>query len=101
MKKDPADYTKGEAEYAARKIAAKAGKPLAEMYFKSMAVTEDGQLCIGMSYSNEWRRYSCSAMIIDGVRVNEPRRWNKAGYSLDDGLSNLNTASVHMGVRTI
>lgn len=101
MKKDPKDYTAGETEYAKRRAAALAGKPLAEMYFKSMAVTEDGQLCIGMTYSLEWRRYSCSAMIIDGVRVNEPRRWNKAGYSLDDDLSALNIDSVHQGVRTI
>jgi len=101
MKKNPKDYTAGEAEYLKRKAAALAGKPLAEMYFKSIAVTEDGQLCIGMTYSNEWRRYSCSAMIIDSTRVNEPRRWNKAGYSLDDGLSDLNMDSVHSSVRTV
>lgn len=101
MKKSPDDYTAGETEYLKRKAAALAGKPLAEMYFKSLAVTEDGQLCIGMTYSNEWRRYSCSAMIIDGVRVNEPRRWNKAGYSLDGDLSALNIGSVHQGVRVI
>ncbi len=97
MKKDPKDYTPGEAKYAARRLAVNAGKPLAHQFFKNIAVTEDGALLIGMSYSIEWKQYSCSAIETDGIRVNDPLRWDKYGGSLDGG-SDLNLPSVHNNV---
>ena len=101
MKKSPADYTLGEKEYAARQQAVKAGRPNAYTYFKNIAVTLAGDLVIGLTYSIDLQRYSCSAIKIDGVRYNEPCRWDKQGQPLDDNLSALNIGSVHEGVRTI
>ena len=101
MKKSPADYTKGETEYAARKQAVKNGKPNAYTYFKNIAVTLAGDLVIGLSYSNDWERYSCSAIKIDGVRYNDPYRWDKFGKALEGDVSDLRLESVQVGVRTI
>lgn len=101
MKKDPADYTSGEREYMERKQAVTDGKPNAYTYFRNVAVTLAGDLVIGLSYSIEWERYSCSAIKIDGVRFNDPCRWDKDGIALDDDLSALNIDSVHTSVRTI
>ena len=101
MKKDPADYTPGEAKYAARQQAVKAGKPNAMTYFKNVAVTLAGDFIIGLSYNIDLQRYSCSAIEIDGVRFNDPHRWDKDGIALDDDLSDLVLGSVHTSVRTI
>ena len=101
MKKDPSDYTPGEAKYAARQQAVKAGKPNAMTYFKNVAVTLAGDFIIGLSYNIDLQRYSCSAIEIDGVRFNDPHRWDKDGISLDDDLSDLVLGSVHTSVRTI
>ena len=101
MKKDPSDYTPGEAKYAARQQAVKAGKPNAMTYFKNVAVTLAGDFIVGLSYSIALERYSCSAIEIDGVRFNDPCRWDKSGKALDDDLSALNIDSVHTSVRTI
>jgi hypothetical protein len=101
VKKSPADYTAGEAKYAARKLAVKAGKPNAMTYFKNVAVTLAGDFIIGLSYNIELQRYSCSAIEIDGVRFNDPCRWDKSGKALDDAVSDLNIDSVQVGVRTI
>ena len=101
MKKDPSDYTAGEAKYAARQQAVKAGRPNAMTYFKNVAVTKAGDFVIGLSYNLELQRYSCSAIEIDGVRFNDPHRWDKDGIALDDDLSDLVLGSVHTSVRTI
>ena len=101
MKKDPSDYTPGEAKYAARQQAVKAGKPNAMTYFKNVAVTLAGDFIIGLSYNIDLQRYSCSAIEIDGVRFNDPHRWDKDGIALDDDLSDLVLGSVHTSVRTI
>ena len=101
MKKDPADYTKGEAKYAARQLAVNAGRPNAMTYFKNVAVTKAGDFVIGLSYNLELQRYSCSAIEIDGVRFNDPCRWDKDGIALDCDLSDLVMGSVHTSVRTI
>ena len=101
MKKDPSDYTAGETKYAARQQAVRDGKPNAAIYLKNSAVTLAGDFVIGLSYNIELQRYSCSAIKIDGVRYNEPCRWDKQGQPLDDNLSALNIGSVHEGVRTI
>lgn len=101
MKKDPADYTKGEAKYLARQLAVKAGRSNAMTYFKNVAVTKAGDFVIGLSYNLELQRYSCSAIEIDGVRFNDPCRWGKDGIALDSDLSDLVTGSVHTSVRTI
>ena len=53
MKKDPADYTKGEAKYLARQLAVKAGRSNAMTYFKNVAVTKAGDFVIGLSYNLE------------------------------------------------
>lgn len=101
MKKDPADYTPGEQKYLARQLAVKAGKPNAMTYFKNVAVTKAGDFIIGLSYNFDLQRYSCSAIEIDGVRFNDPCRWDKDGIALDDDLSALNIDSVHTSVRTV
>lgn len=101
MKKSPSDYTPGEAKYAARQQAVKAGKPNAAIYFKNVAVTLAGDFIIGLTYNFDLQRYSCSAIEIDGVRFNNPMRWSKDGEPLDDDLSALNISSVQVGVRTI
>lgn len=101
IKKDPSDYTPGEAKYAARQQALKAGKPNAAIYFKNVAVTLAGDFIVGLSYSIALERYSCSAIEIDGVRFNDPCRWDKSGKALDDDLSDLVLGSVQVGVRVI
>lgn len=101
MKKSPADYTPGEAKYAQLKKAVAKGNYLASQRFKNIAVTLAGDYIIGLSFSKEWQRYSCSAIEIDGVRFNDPKRWSKDGEPLDDDLSPLNIGSVYSGVRTI
>ena len=102
MKKDPSDYTAGEAKYAARQQAVKAGRPNAMTYFKNVAVTKAGDFVIGLSYNLELQRYSCSAIEIDGVRDNGKLcSWDKDGNALDDDLSDLVLGSVHTSVRTV
>lgn len=101
MKKDPSDYTPGEAKYAARQLAVKAGKANAMTYFKNVAVTLAGDFVIGLSYNIDLQRYSCSAIEIDGVRFNDPHRWDKSGKAMDCDLSDLVLGSVHTSVRTI
>lgn len=101
MKKDPSNYTAGEQKYAARQQAVKAGRPNAMTYFKNVAVTKAGDFVIGLTYNIALQRYSCSAIEIDGVRFNDPCRWDKYGIALDDDLSDLVIGSVHSGVRTI
>ena len=101
MKKDPSDYTLGERKFADLVAALKAGKPNAAIYRKNSAVTLAGDFIIGLSYSIALERYSCSAIEIDGVRFNDPCRWDKSGKALDDDLSDLVLASVSLSVRTI
>lgn len=101
MKKSPADYTAGERKYADLKKAVKAGKPNAIIYLKNSAVTEAGDFVIGLTYNIDLQRYSCSAIEIDGIRHNDPCRWDKSGKALDDGLSDLVLKSVNDGVRKI
>lgn len=102
MKKDPSDYTAGEAKYAARQQALKAGKPNAMTYFKNVAVTKAGDFIIGLTYNIKLQRYSASAIEIDGVRDNGKLcSWDKSGKALDCDLSDLVLGSVHSGVRTI
>jgi len=102
VKKDPADYTAGEAKYAARQQAVKAGRPNAMTYFKNVAVTKAGDFVIGLTYNSKLQRYSASAIEIDGVRDNGKLcEWDREGGALYDDLSSLNIGSVHSGVRTI
>ena len=101
MKKDAAGYTSGERKFAERVAALKAGKPNAYSYRKNIAVTEDGDFVIGLTYNIALERYSCSAIEIDGVRFNNPKRWDKDGIALDSDSSDLVLASVQVGVRTI
>lgn len=102
MKKDPADYTKGEAKYLARQLAVKAGRPNAMTYFKNVAVTKAGDFVIGLTYNSKLQRYSASAIEIDGVRDNGKLcEWDREGGALYDDLSDLVFGSAHSGVRTI
>lgn len=100
-KKSPADYTPGERKYADLVKAVAAGKPNAVIYLKNSAVTEAGEFVIGLTYNIDLRRYSCSAIEIDGIRHNDPCQWDKHGGSLDDAVSDLVLKSVNDGVRTI
>lgn len=100
MKKDPKNYTKGEKEYDRLRLAVKAGKPNAYAYFVNVAVTMDGDLCVGMTKNTQGGYFSCSAIVRDGVRTNDPLRWDFQGGSFD-GLSDLNVRSVHQDVRKI
>lgn len=101
MKKDPSDYTPGERKFADLVKAVKAGKPNAAIYRKNSAVTLAGDFVIGLSYNIDLQRYSCSAIEIDGVRFNDPRRWSKDGIALDSDCSDLVLGSVHTSVRTV
>lgn len=102
MKKDPSDYTAGERKFADLVAALKAGKPNAMIYRKNSAVTQAGDLVIGLTYNIALQRYSCSAIEIDGVRDNgKVCEWDREGGALDDDLSALNIDSVHTSVRTI
>lgn len=102
MKKDPSKYTPGEAEYLKRKAAVVAGKPNAYTYFKNVALTIDGVLCLGMTYSFERQCYSCTYTETDGVRdFGGSHRWDKEGVSLDSIISDLDLESVNDGVRTV
>lgn len=102
MKKSPADYTPGEAEFAKRVAALKAGAPNAYVYRKNIAVTEAGDFVIGLTYNIALQRYSASAIEIDGVRDNGKLcEWDKDGNALEADLNPLNIKSVHTSVRTI
>lgn len=102
MKKDPADYTKGESKFADLVAALKAGKPNAMIYRKNSAVTQAGDFVIGLTYNIALQRYSASAIEIDGVRDNgKVCEWDREGGALYDDLSDLNIGSVHTSVRTI
>lgn len=101
MKKDPADYTPGEHKYTELKKAVKAGKSNAVTYLKNSAVTLAGDFVIGLSFSNDYQRYSCSAIEINGIRYNNPCRWDKSGKALEGDVSDLVIKSVQVGVRTI
>ncbi len=102
MKKDPADYTKGESKFADLVAALKAGKPNAMIYRKNSAVTQAGDFVIGLTYNIALQRYSASAIEIDEVRDNGKLcSWNENGNALDDDLSDLLLSSVQVGVRTI
>lgn len=102
MKKDPADYTKGERKFADLVAAVKAGKPNAMIYRKNSAVTQAGDFVIGLTYNIALQRYSASAIEIDGVRDNgKVCEWDREGGALYDDLSDLNVGSVHSSVRTI
>ena len=101
MKKDPSDYTPGEAKYAARQQAVKAGKPNAAIYFKNVAVTMAGDLCIGMTHNKTWSYYSCTYTQAGGVRdFAGSRSWSLSGVS-NDGFSDLDLSTVSLGVRII
>lgn len=102
MKKSPADYTLGETEFAKCVAALNAGAPNAYVYRKNIAVTEAGDLVIGLTYNIELRRYSCTAIEIDGVRDNGKLcTWDAEGGALEADLSPLNIESVHEGVSKI
>lgn len=101
MKKSPSDYTPGERKFSDLLKAVKAGKPNAAIYRKNSAVTLAGDFVIGLTYNIALQRYSCSAIEIDGVRFNDPCRWDKFGKALDCDVSDLRLGSVHTSVRTI
>lgn len=102
MKKHPSEYTKGEVEFAKCVAALKAGAPNAYVYRKNVAVTEAGDFIIGLIYNTELRRYSCTAIEIDGVRDNGKLcTWDAEGGALEADLSDLRIESVHEGVSKI
>lgn len=102
MKKHPSEYTPGETEFAKCVAALNAGAPNAYVYRKNIAVTEAGDLVIGLTYNIELRLYSCTAIEIDGVRDNAKLcTWDAEGGALEAGLSDLRLATVHEGVSTI
>ena len=92
--------TLGEQRFDQLKQDAKTNKHNATVRFNNMALTKAGELCIGMSRSREWNRYSCSYMEVDGIRLNDPRRWDLYGNS-SDHLSDLRLDTVQVGVRTV
>ena len=89
-----------QSEWLQLRADAKANKHNAAIRFNNTALTVDGEKCIGMSYSNEWQRYSCSYIQRDGKRMNEPSRWDTSGNSLE-GTSDLNMGTIQDGVRKI
>lgn len=94
------NHTQEQREWLKAREDAKAHKPLAAARFNRLALTIDGELCLGMSYSVEWRRYSCRYMQINGERLNEPSRWDENGVSLE-GRSDLNMGTVQPGIDKI
>lgn len=70
------------------------------MGFQNMAVTKDGQLCIGMTHNKTWGYYSSSYMEKDGERLNDPRKWDLQGRSLDGG-SDLYMSTIQSGIRVV
>lgn len=102
MKKSPSDYTKGEAKFAERVKALKAGKPNAYVYRKNIAVTKAGDFVIGLTYHIDREYYSASAIEIDGVRDNGKLcSWDQNGIALDADLSDLNIESVHQSISKV
>jgi len=89
-------FTVGQKKWLELREAARASKPNAWAYFKNIALTVDGMLCVGMSYSAEWRRYSCTYLLGEDGKINtegDSRRWDCEGGSLDGG-SDLNLETV-------
>ena len=95
------DHTAEQTQWLKMRDDAKASKPNAAMRFQNMALTTDGQLCIGMTHDIKLRRYSCTHLQTDGVRdFSGACSWDNEGGSLD-GLSDLNIATIQDGVRTV
>ncbi len=94
------NYTPAQKEWLKRRGAVAAGKPNAIACFKNIALTVDGVLCLGMSYSAEHRRYSCTYTETDGVRdFGGSHLWDCEGGSLDCAVSDLNMKTIHESVR--
>lgn len=68
--------------------------------FQNMAVTKDGELCIGMTHNNTWGHYSCTYLERGGQRLNEPSKWDLQGRSLDGG-SDLYISTIQSGIRVV
>ena len=69
-------------------------------FTKNIAYTTDGTRCISMTKNKTWGYYSCLYVEIDGQRYVSSRKWDMQGNSLD-GRSNLDLATVDIGVYTI
>ncbi len=84
-----------------RRKAVKDGKANAYAHFVNLALDNDGDLMMGMTYSHEWQRYTCTYTQSNGVRdFGGSRAWDRQGGSID-GLADLNLKTVHEGVRKI
>ncbi|WP_227430433.1 hypothetical protein [Psychrobacter sp. I-STPA6b] len=94
------DYTPEQNQWLKMRTAFRANKSHECHGFKNMAVTKDGQLCIGMTLNKTWSHYSATYTQKDGVRSFESREWDLQGKSLD-GFADLNMATVNKGVYTI
>jgi|GEM_PF-6620610 len=89
-------FTAGQKEWLKRRDAARANKPNAWAYFKNIALTVDGVLCVGMSYNHDLQRYSCTYLIGEDGKIDtegDSHRWDAEGGALTD-CADLNLGSV-------
>lgn len=94
-------HTLEQTEWLKRRQAVKDGKQNALTHFKNLALDNDGDLMIGMTYNFALSRYSCTYTQRDGVRdFGGARSWDNQGGSLD-GLADLNLGTVNSDVRVI
>ncbi len=94
-------HTPEQKEWLERRKAIKDGKANAYAHFVNLALDNDGDLMMGMTYSHEWQRYTCTYTQSNGVRdFGGSRAWDNSGLSLDDSPG-LNLKTVHEGVRKI
>lgn len=69
--------------------------------FKNSALTEAGELCIGMTVNKQVGYYGCTHTQLNGVRdFGGARRWTLKGASTD-GNSDLLLDTVQMGIHSI
>lgn len=93
-------YTIEQQRWLDMRAAAEANKPNAATMFNNLALTMDGELCIGMTHDTARKTYSCSYIERDGVRYMTSRKWQEDGSSVD-GDSDLNLKTIQVGVRAI
>ena len=94
------EFTAGQKEWLKRRTAARQNEPNAHAYFNNIALTVDGVLCVGMSYSRDWRYFGCTYTMNDDGSINREtgsHRWDIEGGALTD-CADLNLKSISDGI---
>lgn len=95
------EHTPEQKRWLAMREKIRSGDDADYYVFRNLALNMNGDMCIGMSYSVEWQRYSCTHTDRNGVRdFGGSYRWDKNGISLDGDID-LNMKTVQQGIRKV